>query len=132
MNAFDYASIRILSPHKIDGYTWEGIAPETITANIKVPSKSTGDVVAAIERYLVRNHYLPKNYQGITLHEFPNSGPADEGSYYIENPGENALHDAGYVDKCFAVVTVQTGVQNADDYYSAPPHLARLDIWDAA
>jgi len=130
MTAFDYASIRIMSPHKIDGYTWEGIAPETISANIKVPSKSKGDVVAAIERYLVQNHYTPKNYHGITLREFPNAGPADEGSFYIENPGENALDDAGRVNNCFAVVTVQTGVKQADGYYSSHPFLDRLDIWN--
>lgn len=129
MTAFDYVSIRIMSPHKIDGYTWEGIAPETISANIKVPSKSKGDIVTAIELYLVRNHYIPKNYRGITLREFPNSGPADEGSFYIENQGENAFDDAGRVNNCFAVVTVQTGVRKADGYYSARSSLDRLDIW---
>ncbi|MBS0990067.1 hypothetical protein JK182_15675 [Acetobacter okinawensis] len=130
MKSFDYASISIISPHKIDGYTWDGIAPESIEANIKVPSKLKEDVVAAIENYLVRNRYLPKNYHGITLREFPNAGREYNGSFYIENPGENALDDTGHVKNYFAVVVIQTGVQNSDGYYSAHPFLDRLDIWD--
>lgn len=129
MIPFDYASIRIMSPHKIEGYSWDDVPSNPIEANIKLSSKNKSDVESAIEHYLVQNNYLPKNYRGITLCHFPNSSKEDENGFYIQNPGENALDEIGRVYNCFAVVVVQTGVQNAGGYYSSHPFLTPLDIW---
>jgi len=129
MDSYNYIALTILRPDKIVGYTWDGIAPETIRENIIIEDLSAFSIQKKIEKFLIQENYLYENFNGLSI----KNSPLDKKALYIEIPGEKALDEYGRMHNCFAVFSIQSGLYDHNGHYAAgitPETSVPIKIWN--
>jgi len=131
MNTFHYISLTIMRPDQIVNHRWDGIAPETINENIRIPEPNLSGGAQKLEMFLIRKNYLYKNFNFLEIKRLP----SDNSCFYIEIPGEKSLDQSGKLHNCFAVFSIQSGLYDHTGYYEAPmipeAPLTPITVWNA-